>query len=107
MISLREIRNEKNKDKYRQKSLSLDVSPDLLNLHINKYAINCTKIVKEANNKKELDNIINQEWFQIRLDESFKGTKQMITAVKKRSVRSMSQIQPAPAHRESMQAPEY
>ena len=29
--------------------------------------------------KKELDNIINQEWFQIRLDESFKGTKQMIT----------------------------
>ena len=33
--------------------------------------------------------------------------RQMITAVKKRSVRSMSQIQPAPAHRESMQAPEY
>lgn len=28
--------------------------------------------------KKELDNIINQEWFQIRLDESFKGTNQMI-----------------------------
>lgn len=27
--------------------------------------------------KKELDNIINQEWFQIRLDESFKGTNQM------------------------------
>lgn len=61
MTSLREIRNEKNKDKYRQKSLSLDVSPDLLNLHINKYAINCTKIVKEANNKKELDNIFRDE----------------------------------------------
>ena len=28
--------------------------------------------------KKELDNIINQEWFQIRLDESFKGANQMI-----------------------------
>ena len=27
--------------------------------------------------KKELDNIINQEWFQLRLDESFKGTNQM------------------------------
>lgn len=28
--------------------------------------------------KKELNNIIQQEWFQIRLDESFKGTNQMI-----------------------------
>lgn len=28
--------------------------------------------------KKELDNIINQAWFQIRLDESFKGANQMI-----------------------------
>lgn len=28
--------------------------------------------------KKELDNIIKQEWFQIRLDESFKGANQMI-----------------------------
>lgn len=28
--------------------------------------------------KKELGNIINQEWFQIRLDESFKGANQMI-----------------------------
>ena len=38
------------------------------------------KINIDNNNwKKELDNIINQEWFQIRLDESFKGTKQMIT----------------------------
>lgn len=27
--------------------------------------------------KKELDNIITQEWFQVRLDESFKGTNQM------------------------------
>lgn len=27
--------------------------------------------------KKELNNIINQEWFQLRLDESFKGTNQM------------------------------
>lgn len=28
--------------------------------------------------KKELDNIIKQEWFQLRLDESFKGINQMI-----------------------------
>lgn len=28
--------------------------------------------------KKELDNIINQEWFQVRLGESFKGANQMI-----------------------------
>ena len=38
--------------------------------------------------KKELDNIINQEWFQIRLDESFKGTNQM-RACEKKSVNSV------------------
>lgn len=33
--------------------------------------------IDNDNWKKELDNIIKQEWFQIRLDESFKGTNQM------------------------------
>ncbi len=36
----------------------LDVTPDMLNLYINKYTINFFKIIKDVQNKEELNNVL-------------------------------------------------
>ncbi len=58
MVTINDIRNYKIREKYREKLLILDVAPDMLNLYINKYTINFFKIIKDVQNKEELNNVL-------------------------------------------------
>lgn len=58
MVTINDIRNYKIREKYREKLLMLDVTPDMLNLYINKYTINFFKIIKDVQNKEELNNVL-------------------------------------------------
>lgn len=58
MVTINDIRNYKIREKYRKKLLMLDVAPDMLNLYINKYTINFFKIIKDVQNKEELNNVL-------------------------------------------------
>lgn len=58
MVTINDIRNYKIREKYKEKLLMLDVTPDMLNLYINKYTINFFKIIKDVQNKEELNNVL-------------------------------------------------
>ena len=58
MVTINDIKNYKVREKYREKLLMLGVAPDMLNLYINKYTINFFKIIKDVQNKEELNNVL-------------------------------------------------
>lgn len=68
MVTIKDIRNYKIREKYREKLLMLNMSPNMLNLYVNRYTVNIIEIIKNVENEEELSNVLKYKL----MDESGK-----------------------------------